>query len=106
MKLYQTRQDINYVLLWEKEFKINGKNYKIPEFNLKVPWEHILFDAKLAETFSENDLLDKMIRAFSNLQNVVVQLFIKKINYYYKIYKSCNNRSYSSPQSTIIIYKY
>ena len=48
MKLYQTRQDINYVLLWEKEFKIDGKNYKIPEFNLKVPWKHILFDAKLA----------------------------------------------------------
>lgn len=48
MKLYQTRQDINYVLLWEKEFKIDGKNYKIPEFNLKVPWKHILFDAKLS----------------------------------------------------------
>lgn len=48
MKLFNTRNDINYILLWEKDFELNGKKYFLPNLNLKIPGSHILYDAYLA----------------------------------------------------------
>ncbi len=69
-KLIWKRDDINYVLVWEDRFEIQpspltplpwgrgelippltkrlGEVFNFPELSLKIPWEHILFDAKLA----------------------------------------------------------
>lgn len=53
MKLLWLRKDINYAVLHNKSYKILNINWKsdeylFPEINLQVPWEHIVFDAKLA----------------------------------------------------------
>lgn len=47
-QLLGKRNDINYVLLSEESFELNGKIYHFPTFDLKVPGKHIEFDAKLA----------------------------------------------------------
>ncbi|MDD5770242.1 MAG: UDP-N-acetylmuramate--L-alanine ligase [Candidatus Gracilibacteria bacterium] len=47
-KLIGIRDDINYVLVSEKKFILNGKVYNFPNFDLKIPGKHIEFDAKLA----------------------------------------------------------
>ena len=52
-KLLWIRKDINYVIVQNTEYKVQNINweiteYKIPKINMKIPWEHILFDAKIA----------------------------------------------------------
>lgn len=47
------RKDINYIIIEKDNYKIKDfsweiKKYLFPEINMKVPWEHILFDAKIA----------------------------------------------------------
>nr|MDD3719922.1 UDP-N-acetylmuramate--L-alanine ligase [Candidatus Gracilibacteria bacterium] len=53
MKLLGLRNDINYVIVENKKYKIkniNGitKDYNFPNIELNVPGEHILYDAKIA----------------------------------------------------------
>lgn len=53
MKLLWLRKDINYIIVESNKFKIQLLNWIInefyfPEIALQVPWEHIVFDAKLA----------------------------------------------------------
>ena len=47
-QLLGKRNDISYILLQDNEFELHGKVYQFPTFDLKVPWKHIEFDAKLA----------------------------------------------------------
>lgn len=42
------RQDIHYIQLKWEYFLHNGEKYKIPDIEMKIPWEHILYDGKLA----------------------------------------------------------
>ena len=41
------RQDIHYIQLKWEYFLHNEKKYKIPDLEIKIPWEHIRYDAKL-----------------------------------------------------------
>lgn len=47
-KLLLIRNDINFVFLKDNSFQIWDKTYIFPTFDLKIPGEHILFDARLA----------------------------------------------------------
>lgn len=47
-QLLGKRNDISYILLQDNEFELHEKVYQFPTFDLKVPWKHIEFDAKLA----------------------------------------------------------
>ena len=47
-KLLNLRTDVNYIEVFEKYFIFNWEKNIFPEINMKVPWNHILFDAKLA----------------------------------------------------------
>ena len=42
------RKDINYIEIKNDKFIHNWEEFNIPEIELKIPWEHILFDAKIA----------------------------------------------------------
>lgn len=70
-KLLWIRDDINYVLVYDEYFEIkdiqwNTKKYNFPSINLQVPWNHILFDAKLAFAvwkiiwIPENEILNSL----------------------------------------------
>lgn len=48
LNLIWIRNDINYVIVHKDYFKLSDKEVFFPLFNLKIPWEHIEFDAKLA----------------------------------------------------------
>ncbi|MDP5039244.1 MAG: Mur ligase family protein, partial [Candidatus Gracilibacteria bacterium] len=48
IKLYNLREDINYILIDNNRFIINGKEIVFEKINLKIPGNHILFDAKIA----------------------------------------------------------
>lgn len=47
-KLINYRQDINYIEIYKDYYKFLGNEYIFPEINLKIPWDHILYDAKIA----------------------------------------------------------
>jgi len=47
-KLLNLRNDVNYIKVFEKYFLFNWEKNIFPEIIMKVPWSHILFDAKLA----------------------------------------------------------
>lgn len=47
-KLIWLRKDISYIEVFKKYFIHNGQQYPFPIIDMKVPWEHILFDAKIA----------------------------------------------------------
>lgn len=47
-KLLWIRSDIIFVFLKDNSFQIWDKTYTFPTFDLKIPGEHILFDARLA----------------------------------------------------------
>lgn len=47
-QLLGKRNDINYILLHDESFELDGKIHQFPIFDLKVPGKHIEFDAKLA----------------------------------------------------------
>ena len=51
-KLLNLRKDINYIEIYSDKYKIisTWEEFLFPEINMKVPWEHILFDAKIAYT--------------------------------------------------------
>lgn len=46
-QLLWIRQDINYIEVFEEYFSYNWQKIFFPEINLKIPWSHILYDAKL-----------------------------------------------------------
>lgn len=46
-KLINLRKDINYIEVFDKYFNYNWQKISFPKINLKVPWNHILYDAKL-----------------------------------------------------------
>ena len=54
LKLVGKRKNINYVIIYNDYYEIIDndliKKYNIPDFTLKIPWKHILFDAKIAYT--------------------------------------------------------
>lgn len=41
-------KDINFIEVWENYFELKWKKIEIENLDLKVPWEHILLDAKLS----------------------------------------------------------
>lgn len=47
-KLVWLRKDINYIEVFEDVFSYNGQLIPFPIIDIKIPWEHILFDAKIA----------------------------------------------------------
>ncbi len=47
-KLIWLRKDISYIKVYEKIFVHNNTAFMFPNIKMKVPWNHILFDAKLA----------------------------------------------------------
>jgi UDP-N-acetylmuramate--alanine ligase len=42
------RDDINYILAYENHFSYNGQEFLYPNIDIKIPWKHILFDAKIS----------------------------------------------------------
>ncbi len=51
-KLIWLRKDINYIEVFEDSFVYNNKALKFPNIKLKIPGNHILFDAKLSYVLS------------------------------------------------------
>lgn len=47
-KLIWLRNDINYIEVYENYFLHNGQQIQFPIIDMKIPWKHILFDAKVA----------------------------------------------------------
>lgn len=41
------RQDIKYINVYKDYFLLNWQKYYFPEIKLNIPWEHIVYDAKL-----------------------------------------------------------
>lgn len=46
-QLIWLRDDINYIEVFEEYFLYNWQKIFFPDINLKIPWKHILYDAKL-----------------------------------------------------------
>jgi len=76
-KLLWLRNDINYILINENNFyliDINKKetSYNYPNIKLQVPWEHILFDAKIAYTIGKilNLNNDDILKSLENYTGV------------------------------------
>ena len=42
------RKDINYIEVFENHFSYNWQQIRYPILDIKIPWKHILFDAKIA----------------------------------------------------------
>jgi UDP-N-acetylmuramate--alanine ligase len=47
-KLIWLRKDIKYIEVYENYFSYNGQQISFPIIDMKIPWKHILFDAKIA----------------------------------------------------------
>lgn len=47
-KLLWIRNDIKYIEIYNDYFTFDWEKFDYPEINLKIPWNHILFDAKIA----------------------------------------------------------
>ncbi len=47
-KLVWLRQDIHYIEVYADRFEFNWEKVAFPNIHLKVPWDHILYDAKIA----------------------------------------------------------
>ena len=47
-KLINERKDLNYITIHDDYFKLNKNEFPFPKISLKIPWEHILYDAKIA----------------------------------------------------------
>lgn len=52
LQLLWKRKDISYVEVHENYFRHNGQQIPFPIIDMKIPWRHILFDAKIAFTVS------------------------------------------------------
>ena len=48
VKLIWLRKDINYIEVYDKYFLYNEEMHTFPHLDMKIPWEHILFDAHLS----------------------------------------------------------
>lgn len=46
--LLGSRNDINFVEVYKNHYILKWEKYTFPEIHMQVPWDHILFDAKLA----------------------------------------------------------
>ncbi len=44
------RKDISYISVYNNGYTVNNERFPFPKLTLKVPWDHILFDARLAYT--------------------------------------------------------
>jgi UDP-N-acetylmuramate--alanine ligase len=49
-KLLWLRNDINYIEVYEDYFSFKWEKFEFPKINMKIPWNHILYDAKIAYT--------------------------------------------------------
>ncbi len=49
-KLIWLRNDITYIEVYENYYSLNNTKIDFPKINMQVPWDHILFDAKLSYT--------------------------------------------------------
>lgn len=47
-KLLNLRDDINYIEVFENYYIYNGQEKYYPKIDIKIPWKHILFDAKIS----------------------------------------------------------
>lgn len=47
-KLLNIRKDIKYIEIFDKYFSLDWEKFDFPEIELQIPWNHILFDAKIA----------------------------------------------------------
>ena len=47
-KLINSRKFINYITIHDNYFKLDNNEFAFPKIDLKVSWEHILYDAKIA----------------------------------------------------------
>lgn len=47
-KLLWLRSDLNYIEVYDNYFIFNNTAFSYPKFKLQVPWNHILYDAKIA----------------------------------------------------------
>lgn len=47
-KILWLRSDINYIEVFQEYFSHNGQKIFFPIIDMRVPWDHILFDAKIA----------------------------------------------------------
>lgn len=64
IELIWKRKDINYIIINKNNYNIiDTKNKKytfyFPKINLNIPWEHILFDAKIAYSIRETLKIEK-----------------------------------------------
>lgn len=50
LELIWKRHDINYIKIFDKYFLYNWQERHFPKIDIKIPGEHILFDAKIAYT--------------------------------------------------------
>jgi len=48
LTLLNKRKNINYIVVYEDKYISNSIDFYFPNLNLKIPWKHIEFDAKLA----------------------------------------------------------
>lgn len=48
LSLLNKRKDINYIIVYYDKYILNWKEYYFPDLNIKIPGDHIKFDAKLA----------------------------------------------------------
>lgn len=46
--LLNSRNDINFIEVYKDHYVYKWEKYIFPEIHMQVPWDHILFDAKLA----------------------------------------------------------
>jgi len=49
-KLVWIRKDINYIIVYWDHLEFNWEKHGFPTINLKIPWNHTLYDAKVAYT--------------------------------------------------------
>lgn len=65
-KLIWKRKDINYIEVFKSYYRHNWQMVNFPFIDIKIPWEHILFDAKISfiiwhmAWISEENILDTL----------------------------------------------
>lgn len=76
LKLVGKRQDINYIIIYNDYYEVINneliKKYTIPNFSLKIPGKHILFDAKIAYTvwkivWLDDDLIINSLKNYNGI---------------------------------------
>lgn len=76
LKLVGKRKNINYVVVCDDYYEVINneliEKYKIPDFSLKIPGKHILFDAKIAYTvwkivWLDDDLIISSLKNYNGI---------------------------------------